>query len=121
MDSMDLGTAVKNYQFGERAKSELIIASQLCLALTGFSENERSGGRRMLLLLLESIRSEMQFAAKSTGHAEFNKAINAFNEAISLTESNQPELAIEKIALAISASTTPAQEAWQELEKHGIL
>jgi hypothetical protein len=120
MDTMDLGTAVKNYQFGERAKSELIVCSQLCLALTGFPENERSGGRRMLIMLMESVRSELQFAARSTGHSEFQKAINALNSAISLVESNQPDQASEKIAAAISAATTPAQEAWQVLEKHGL-
>ena len=69
MVSMDLPTAVKSYQFGERAKSELIMVSQLCLALTGFSEQERAGGRRMLLMMMESVRSELQFAAKSTGQA----------------------------------------------------
>lgn len=121
MVSMDLGTAVKNYQFGERAKSELIICSQLCLALTGFSDNERSGGKRMLLLLMESVRSEIQFAANSTGHSEYKKAIDALNVAISHTESNQPEQASQKIAAAISASTTPAQEAWQVLSQHGLL
>ncbi len=121
MGTMDLGTAVKNYQFGERAKSELIICSQLCIALTGFLENERSGGRRMLLMLMESVRNELQFAVHSTGHSEFKKAIDALNVAISLMESNQPDQASEKIAAAISASTTPAQEAWQVLEKHGIL
>ncbi|MCX6684248.1 MAG: hypothetical protein NTZ37_05920 [Methanoregula sp.] len=118
---MDLPAAVNSYQFGERAKSELIISSQLCIALTGFSENERSGGRRMLLMLMESVRNELQFAAKSTGQSEFIKAINALNEAISLTESNQTEQASEKIAVAISASTTPAQEAWQVLAKNGLL
>lgn len=120
MGTMDLGTAVKNYQFGERAKSELIVSSQLCLALTGFPENERSGGRRMLIMLMESVRSELQFAARSTGHPEFQKAINALNVAISLVESDQPDQASEKIAAAISAATTPAQEAWQVLEKHGL-
>ncbi|MGD0080031.1 MAG: hypothetical protein ABSB80_05225 [Methanoregula sp.] len=118
---MDLPTAVKSYQFGERAKSELIIASQLCLALTGFAEQERAGGRRILLMMMESIRNEIQFAAKSTGRPEFQKAINSLNEAISLAESNQPEQASQKIAAAISASTTPAQEAWQVLSEHGLL
>jgi hypothetical protein len=121
MVTMDLPTAVKSYQFGERAKSELIIISQLCLALTGFSEQERAGGRRMLVMIMESARTELQFAAKSTGHAEFSKAINALNVAISLAESNQPEQATEKIAAAISAATTPAQEAWQVLSEHGLL
>ena len=107
MVSMDLPTAIKSYQYGDRAKSELIMVSQLCLALTGFTEQERAGGRRMLLMMMESVRSEIQFAATSTGRPEFQKAINALNEAISLTESNQPEQASQKVAAAISASTTP--------------
>jgi hypothetical protein len=121
MVSMDLPTAVKSYQFGERAKSELIMISQFCLALTGFSEQERVGGRRMLLMMMESARSELQFAVQSTGKTEFQKAINSLNEAISLLESNQPEQAVQKVAAAISASTTPAQEAWQVLSEHGLL
>jgi hypothetical protein len=121
MVSMDLKTAVMSYQFGERAKSELIVLSQLCIALPSFSEQERAGGRRMLLMVMESVRTELQFAFKSTGQNEFSKAINALNEAISLTESNQSEQASAKIAAAISASTTPAQEAWQVLSEHGLL
>ena len=121
MVSMDLPTAVKSYQFGERAKSELIVTSQLCLALSGFPEQERAGGKRMLLMMMESIRGEIQFAARSTGQQEFQRAINAVNEAISLVESNQPDQATEKIAFAISASTTSAQEAWQVLSEHGLL
>lgn len=121
MVSMDLPTAVKNYQYGERAKSELILMSQLSLALSGFSEQERAGGRKMLLMMMESVRAELQFAQRSTGHREFTKAINSLNEAISLNESNQPEEASQKIAMAISSATTPAQEAWQVLSEHGLL
>ena len=121
MVSMDPKTAVMNYQYGERAKSELIIMSQLSLALTGFSEQERAGGRKMLLMMMESVRSELMFAQKSTGHSMFTKATNSLSEAISLTESNQPEEASSKIAMAISAATTPAQEAWQVLSEHGLL
>lgn len=75
----------------------------------------------MLLLLMESVRSEIQFAANSTGHTSFSKAVNSLNEAISLIESNQPQAATERLAQAISASTTPAQEAWQVLSGHGLL
>lgn len=121
MLSMDTPTAVKNYQYGERAKSSLIAISQLAMALSDFPEQERAGGRRMLLMLMESVRSEIRFAANATGHQSFTKAINALNEGISLVESNQPDQASEKIAAAISASTTPAQEAWEVLSKHGLL
>jgi len=71
--------------------------------------------------MMESVRSELSFAQKSTGHREFSRAINSLSEAISLTESNQPEQASQKIAFAISAATTPAQEAWQVLSEHGLL
>lgn len=118
---MDPKTAVKNYQFGERAKSELIVLSQLCIALPAFPEQERAGGKKMLLLVMESVRNELQYAANSTGHREFGKAVTALSTAISLVESNQPESATEKIAAAVSASTTPAQEAWQVLSEHGLL
>jgi hypothetical protein len=118
---MDLKTAVMSYQFGERAKSELIVSSQLCLALTGFPEGEKAGGKRMLLLLLESVRSELQYAATSTGQGDFSKATNSLNDAISLLESGQYEQASQNIAKAISASTTPAQNAWQVLSEHGLL
>ena len=121
MVSMDLKTAVRSFQFGEKAKSELIMISQFCIALTGFSEQERTGGRRMLLMMMEATRNELQFAFKSTGQTEFSKAINALSEAISLLESNQFDGASQKVAAAISASTTPAQEAWQVLSEHGLL
>jgi len=67
------------------------------------------------------VRNELQFAVRSTGQSEFKKAIDLLSEAISLTESDQPEQASGKIAMAISASTTPAQEAWQVLEKNGLI
>ena len=75
----------------------------------------------MLLMQMDATRNELQFALKSTGLGEFSKAINALSEAISLTESNQFDEASQKVAVAISASTTPAQEAWQVLSEHGLL
>lgn len=121
MVSMDIPTAVNSYQFGERAKSELIVVSQLCSALTGFSGNEKSGGKKMLLILMEQVRTEILFAAKSTGRKDFERAVNSLNEAISLVESDYPEQAAEKLAASISASTTAAQEAWQVLSDHGLI
>ncbi|WP_048068413.1 hypothetical protein [Methanoregula boonei] len=118
---MDLPTAVNSFQFGERAKSELIVVSQLCVALTGFPDTQKSGGKKMLLLLMEQVRTEVAFAEKSTGLADFGKAVNAINEAISLVEGDRPEQATEKLAQAISATTTPAQNAWQVLSLHGLL
>jgi hypothetical protein len=118
---MDDKTAVKEYQFGERAKSELILVSQLLMVLAELKERELAGGKRILLALMEGIRSEIEFGRRATGAMEFQRAINHLNEAISLVESGQPGPAQLRIADAISDATTAAQEAWQVLSAHGLL
>jgi hypothetical protein len=118
---MDDKTAVKEYQFGERAKSELILVSQLLLVLAELKEKELAGGKRILLALMEGMRTELEFARRGTGAMEFQRAINHLNEAISLVESGQPGPAGLKVADAISDATTAAQEAWQVLSAHGLL
>ena len=68
---MDFKSAVVSYQFAERAKSELIVCSQLLTALGSFPKPEQAGGRRMLILVLEATRSELEFARNSTVMSEF--------------------------------------------------
>lgn len=119
--NMDLKTAVVSYQFAERAKSELIVCSQLVTALGGFPKDEQAGGRRMLVLVLEATRSELEFARKSTERSEFRKAADLVSDAISLTESDEFGTAALRVSEAVSASTTVAQASWQVLNEHGIL
>jgi hypothetical protein len=118
---MDDKTAVKEYQFGERAKSELILVSQLLAVLGELKEKELAGGKRILLTFMEGVRTELEFALRATGAGEFQKAINHLNEAISLVESGQPGPAVLRVADAISDATTAAQQAWQVLSAHGLL
>jgi hypothetical protein len=118
---MDLKTAVKSYQFAERAKSELIICSQMEMALGSFPESERAGGKRMLILLLQSVRSETDFAHRSTERNEFKRSADLLSEAISLTESDQFEAASLKISESVSSATTAAQGAWEVLGENGLL
>ena len=75
---MDLKSAIRTYQFAERAKSELIIGSQLIMALIEFPIQEKPGGKRMLLLLLHSIR-RAEFAHGDTG-GRFRNAVNHLNK-----------------------------------------
>lgn len=118
---MDPKTAVKGYQFAERAKSELIISSQLTIALAGFPEQERAGGKRMLILLLEAVRSELEFSWRGTEISDFRRAINLLSEAISTVESDNFGAASLKMSEAISAVTTAAQGAWQVLQANGLI
>jgi hypothetical protein len=118
---MDLKTAIKTYQFAERAKSELIVGSQLTTALIHFPLQEKPGGKRMLVMVLESIRSELEFAFGGTELRDFKRAIDHLNEAIGMTESMELGAASERLSLAVSAVTTTAQEAWETLKKHELI
>jgi len=118
---MDKKLAVSAFQYGERSKSELMIASQLVTVLSGLKDAERTGGRKIVLQCLESVRMELQFALRSTGLQDFQRSIDALNQVISLVEGNDCDGAVRQIGAAISAATTVAQHAWQELEKHEFI
>ena len=118
---MDKKLAVSAFQYGERSKSELMIASQLVTVLSGLKDAEKTGGKKIVLQCLESVRMELQFALRSTNLSEFQRGTDALNQAISLVESNDCDAAVRQIGTAISAATTVAQHAWQELEKHEFI
>ena len=119
--SMDTKEAVKAYQFGERAKSELLLLSQLLTLVADLKDAERAGGKKVLLTAMEVIRIETEFAVRSTSLADFQRAIARISEAISLAESDQFFEASQKIGTAVSAATTAAQNGWQVLSGHGLL
>ena len=75
----------------------------------------------MLVLILEAVRSELEFAWKGTEIADFRRAINLLSEAISMVESEDYGAASLKMSESISAVTTAAQAAWQVLGEHGLI
>lgn len=118
---MDKKLAVSAFQYGEKAKSELMISSQLITILSGLKDAERVGGKRIVFQCLDSVRVELQFALKSTGMFEFQRATDALNSSVSLVESDEYDQAVIRIGNTISEVTTVAAKAWQDLEKYGFI
>lgn len=118
---MNLQTAMKAFQYAERAKSELMISSQLAIALTGFSDREQAGGKRMLLLLMEAVRSDLQMAHTASGESGFQRASEMLSQAIGMTESMDLGAASQRIGSAVAEVTTIAATAWEILESHEFL
>jgi len=85
------------------------------MVLAELKGEQQAGGKRIVLALMEGVRAEIEFARRSTEQPEFQKAIGHLSEAISLVESSQPGPAGLRVSEAISAVTTPAQNAWQVL------
>jgi len=118
---MDIRNSVIQYQYGERIKSELMLSSQLITVLFGLKDSEMAGGRKIVLQFLEGVRNDVQYALNETHNPEFNKVISPISQAISMVESNTLDPVLGQIGLAISAATTVAQNAWQELSTHGYI
>lgn len=121
MMSMDISDAVRAYQYGERAKSELLMLSQLLTVAGDLPDTERAGGKRILLIAMELVRTETEFAYRATTLQDFQRSVNSISDAISLTESNDFLGASLRIGASISAATTAAQNGWQVLNEHGLL
>ena len=83
---MDKKLAVSAFQYGERSKSELMIASQLVTVLSGLKDGERAGGRKIVLQCLESVRIELQFALRATNMTDFQRAIDALLRVMTVME-----------------------------------
>lgn len=115
---MDKKLAVSAFQYGERLKSELMIASQLVTVLSGLKDAEKTGGRKIVLQCLESVRMDLQLALRDTKITDFQRGVEALALAISLVESDDCDGAVRQIGASMSAATTVAQLAWQELEKN---
>lgn len=118
---MDKKLAVSAFQYGERSKSELMIASQLITVLSGLKDAERTGGKKIVMQCLESVRMELQFALRATSMQDFQRAVDGLNVVISLVENNDFDGAVRQIGTTMSAATTVAQLSWQELERHEFI
>ncbi len=118
---MDIRNAVIQYQYGELIKSELMLASQLITVLSGQKDSELAGGKQIVLQFLEGVRNDVQSALHETQNTEFNKAISPLSLAISMVESNALQSVLGQIGTAMTAATTVAQSAWQELSTHGYI
>ncbi|MDD1660616.1 MAG: hypothetical protein LUQ62_05365, partial [Methanomicrobiales archaeon] len=57
---MDKKTAVKSYQFSERAKSELILVSQLLMVLSELKGEQQAGGKRIVLALMDGVLAKLR-------------------------------------------------------------
>jgi len=118
---MNSKEAVVSYQFAERSKAELIIASRMLAALHDFKGAERYGAEKILSLTMGAYSSDLAFALKATSAQDFQTAIEHLGEAISLLENGEPEKATAKVAEAVTATVNVAQEALQVLSEHELI
>ena len=95
----------------ERIKSELIVGSKLLVSLRNFKDPEFGGALKMLTGYFNALESEIGIAFNSTKDPRFMEILNL----ISAINPADYDASMDKIAKAVSITTTVANEAHQSL------
>lgn len=113
--------AIISFQYAERIKSGLIIASKLIYQIDGMSEEERLGAEKMLISYLDALLGEIRIAYNASGIRSFKEAGATLEETIGNIRLKRYSEAIRQVSRAISSATTGGQEAAEALAERGLL
>lgn len=118
---MNTRKAILTYQYAERIKSELIIASNLLTTMDGLERNERLGAEKMMLSFLEALTGELRIAQHVEKSMNFIGAEKKIMEAIGkikLQKSSEINLCISE---ALSLVTTCSAGAMKVLMSRQLI
>jgi len=118
---MDTRKTIIIYQFSERIKSELILASHLMAVLEGLRGEEFSGAQKMMCTYLEGIIGEIGIAQGFERSVNFVGAERKIREAIGKVKLDEREGVNLCISNAISYITTVCQASMEALLEEKLL
>lgn len=118
---MEIRKAILDYQFSERLKSELIIASKLIAELTVMKEEELIGAVKIVSLFLDVLSTETRIAYNASKSNDFLEADRKISEASSGVKLQEYEAANKCIAQAVSLVTNTAGKALQTLIENRLV
>ena len=118
---MDVRDAVISFQYAERIKSGLIIASKLVDEVAVMDDEERRGARKLLIHFLNALLGEIRIAYNASQLNFFKEAGLILEEGIESVRSEKYEEALRSISHAISSATTGGEIAANILRKNEML
>jgi len=118
---LDVRDAVISFQYAERIKSGLIIASKLVDEVAAMDDEERKGARKLLIHFMNALLGEIRIAYNASQLNFFKEAGLILEEGIENIRSEKYEEALRSISYAISSATTGGEIAANILRKNEIL
>ena len=118
---MDTRKTILVYQYSERVKSELIIASELLARMLTLRDDERIGAEKMMRSYLEALTREIKIAQNIEKSVNFVGAEKKVMEAMGklmLSEHSEINRCISEALSLITKSCLAAMEA---LEKEKLI
>ena len=119
--SLDTRKAIICFQYVERIKSELIIATKLLQKLDELEGDELAGAEKLMLSFFDALMSEVNIAHGVLGLRNFEEARTKISEAKQLVRLHDYLGATSRISGAISSITTSGSRAMQILKQRSLL
>ena len=119
--SYEIHSAILCYQYAERIKSELIIATKLLDGMTGLKDDELFGAEKLMSRFLDALLNEMETAFDVTKLRCFRDASLKVMETSGRINLHEYTKANNCFAEATSFVTSCAQQAFQLLKEKGYL
>lgn len=119
--SSETREAILCFQFSERIKSELIIASKLLGMIEGLKGDELRGAKKLMESFLDALLGEIQIAKSILGLRDFDEGSLRVQEAQERISRDEFLEATKCISEAISFTTTIGQRAMQTLIQEKLL
>jgi len=113
--------AIMLFQFSERVKSFLIVASRMVDGLKGLEGAELTGARGMFKHFLDAVMAEVRLAQNATRRQEFGDVSALLSEVSNLASSGLVDEAVRRLAEAISLTATCGSEALAFLQEKGLV
>ena len=118
---MDTRKTILVYQYSERVKSELIIASELLARMLTLRGDERMGAEKMMSTYLEALAREIKIAQNIEKSVNFVGAEKKVMEAMGRLELSEYSEINRCLSEALSLITTSCQAAMEALEKERLI
>jgi hypothetical protein len=119
--SLNTKNAIICFQYVERIKSELIIATKLLQKLDELEGDELAGAEKLMLSFLDALTGEINIAHGVLGLRNFEEAKTKILEAKELVRLHKYLEATSRLSGAISSVTTSGQRVMQMLKEKKLL
>jgi hypothetical protein len=113
--------AILTYQYAERIKSELIIASGLLATMDGLEGQERLGAEKMMASFLEALAGEIRIAQHVERSLNFIGAERKIMEALGKIKLRERTEINQCISEALSLTTTCSAGAMKVLMSEQLI
>jgi hypothetical protein len=106
---MEPREAILDLQYSEKMKSGLIIGSGLMDQLVSMKDEERAGGKKVLVWYLEGLLREIRIAENVLGRGHYSDLERKVMEVIGRVQMSQFQDVQRSFSEAISLATTSCQ------------